>query len=419
MAKWLEYYNPKPLIERLNKVRSINENGQVQFRGFEESIVPARLDSMVQLTGKIPEDEKYSIVKEAVWRAAKKKITRDNLLKELCRLESEYLKAPKKKYVLLTSLSIGQSRHKLKNVQENRCRITFGRCLPLRFAKARKQAIDDFPFLSKGINFPRGYLLVRVSVSDKTIEGGAAKALASLNLIRGLLNLARNLRYGYTASLVGKRKPINKILLGSLHTLHKPNGEIAVDGVWHNGYSQEMPRLYNPSLGGEFVEVLEFAKNTRECLKKCRYRDCLVEAIVRYNSALDKDNWETSYIELWGVLEYLTNTLNDSYKTTIRRVSFIYEDQDGAKQTLSLLRDFRNKLVHRGTSTKTIEVFIFDLKRYVEQLLLFLIFNKFRFRSLEVAASFLDQSRDIDVIYRQIDVLKAAKNFVRTIPNKK
>ena len=419
MARWLENYNPKPFIERLNKNRRINENGHVEFRGFDSSIVPARLDGMLELSAKIPEDEKYSIVKEAVWSAAKKKITKENLLKELCRIESEYLKAPNKKYVLLTSLSIGRSRHKLKNVQENRCRITFGRCLPLKFAKARKKAIDDFPFLSKGINFPLGYLLVRVSVSDKTLEGGAAKALDSLNLIRGLLNLARNLRYGHTVSFSGKRKPINKILLGPLHTLHKPSGELAVEGVWHNGLSQETPRPYNPSLGGEFVEVLEFAKNIREYLKKSRYRDCLVEAIVRYNSALDKDNWETSYIELWGVLEYLTNTLNDSYKTTIRRVSFIYEDQDGAKQTLSLLRDFRNKLVHRGTSTKTIEVFIFDLKQYVEQLLLFLIYNKFRFKNLEVAASFLDQSRDIDTIYRQIDVLKAAKNFVRSIPNKK
>lgn len=389
MAKWLENYNPRPFIERLNKVRSINENGQVQFRGFEESIVPARLDSMVRLTEKIPEDEKYSIVKEAVWRAAKKKITKDNLLKELCRLESEYLKAPNKKYVLITSISIGWSRHKLKNVQENRCRITFVKRLPTRFAKAREKAIDDFTYSSKGVYFPRGYRLVRVSVSDKTLEGGAAKALDSLNLIRGLLNLARNIRYGHAVSVGGNRKPINKIMLGPLHTLHKPNGEIAVDGVWHNGHSQELPRPYNPSLGGEFVEVLEFAKNTRECLKKCRYRDCLVEAIVRYNSALDKDNWETSYIELWGVLEYLTNTLNDSYKTTIRRASFIYEDQDGAKQTLSLLRNFRNKLVHRGTSTKTIEVFIFDLKQYVEQLLLFLIFNKFRFRSLESCRQFL------------------------------
>jgi len=83
------------------------------------------------------------------------------------------------------------------------------------------------------------------------------------------------------------------------------------------------------------------------------------------------------------------------------------------RQMLSLLRDFRNELVHRGTYRSTIEVFMDGLRQFVQQLLFFLISNKFKFGSLGKVAEFLDHPKDSKVIYHKLKVLNCVKKFVK------
>lgn len=411
MAKWIKQYRPKPFIDRLNKSRKLNEAGQVQFGGFDMFVVPAKLNGIIEMSANVPESEKYSIIKQAIWVAGKERITKDSLIREVTRQEKEYLKAPKKKYVLVTSVSVNHHRCQLSNVRMHGCSITFGKKLPGAFLRARKKAKEDYHYITRRIEFPRDYIVAKVTVSEKTPESAAEEAFYVLSLTRGFLNLANNMRHGYSFSLGGTRKPINEIVLGPFHTLHERSGKLAFEGIWHEPEYHEPLRTFSPPVVGEFAKIVDFALHLRNCTKKSLYRSDLEDALVRYNAALDSYNYNTGYIELWSVLEHLTETLKQRYDVTIRRAAFLWEDYEGALQTLSLLRDFRNNLVHKGSTSRTIEIFIYDLKKFIEQLLLFHIFNKYKLTSLSEAARFLDQPTDVSIMDKKMRLLNYAKKF--------
>ena len=53
----------------------------------------------------------------------------------------------------------------------------------------------------------------------------------------------------------------------------------------------------------------------------------------------------TLHLRLWATLEKLTDT-EESYKATIKRASFLFEDRDYCQQVLRHLKDYRNRFVH-------------------------------------------------------------------------
>jgi len=64
----------------------------------------------------------------------------------------------------------------------------------------------------------------KVHVLEKTIFEAAERALDTLDLIRGAWNYYYNRGRGFRITTGGKRTPVNAIVTGPFHTLHKPNG---------------------------------------------------------------------------------------------------------------------------------------------------------------------------------------------------
>ena len=137
MAKWLKHYNPQPLIDRLNKSRTINKDGNVQFGGFDIFINSAHIDSMLELAIDLPDYEKRGLVKRAIFKAAKKNITKNSLLKEVNLIEREYHTARDKTYYLVTSISINYLRRKLTNRRLDGLYLSFPKKLQKPFTKAK------------------------------------------------------------------------------------------------------------------------------------------------------------------------------------------------------------------------------------------------------------------------------------------
>jgi len=57
--------------------------------------------------------------------------------------------------------------------------------------------------------------------------------------------------------------------------------------------------------------------------------------------------------------------------------------RDFHRQILEHLRDFRNKAVHAGETNAEMEVLLYQLRRYVEQLIFFHLNNRFHFASFK------------------------------------
>ena len=215
------------------------------------------------------------------------------------------------------------------------------------------------------------------------------RALDALDLLRGIWNFALN-RRKWSRTTGGARRPVDQVLLGPLHSLHDPDGSLVSPADWFE--SDYVKPAQSRELSRRWKQVKEDEHNVRAGLARSAYQEPLEDALRRYTRALDLFQWEAAFLGLWGLLETLTGTKpHDGHDLTMRRASFLYPDPEREVhfQTLNHLRHYRNRSVHGGESSTTIEAYLYQLKRYVEQLLFFHLTNTYRFGSVERASEFL------------------------------
>ena len=408
MVSWVKGYNPELIAQQMEKTKSVSGNSKVSFSGFEHSEHVVLLNSMICVKEEIPEVEKRRIINQATFNAGEKGvITQKSILREVGKLENEFLNKEEKKYRLVTSISVSRTcpfpkvridgssiviHPRLnKTTVENRIKL---------MKEARHSIIS---------NPPNNYADVSVSVSARTTAEAAEKALERVDYVRGIWNLWKNRGYGMRRSS-GQRNPVNTILLGPIHTLHNDNGSLATESWWYEPQYQGPVDLFRDSAKAE--KMVEFMGKFRDLLNKSHYKDEIIQAVVRYVRSMDSRDWDDAYLRLWGVLELLTGTVSESYAVTVRRASYMFSDKEYAYQVLTHLRDYRNKSVHVGSDSGDIEALMYQLKRYVEVLIEFHVANKYRFTSIADAAEFMDMPNDKSLIDAKISKLQHAKEFL-------
>ena len=157
---------------------------------------------------------------------------------------------------------------------------------------------------------------------------------------------------------------------------------------------------------------MAFAKNLRTRLSNLPYREDIESALIRYVRALDSADLNDAFLRLWSLLEYLTDSTNDPYKVATRRAAFMFADRDSSHLVLSNLTNHRNRFVHVGSETEDIESLVFQLKRYVDALLLFHLGNRFGFASRTEASLFMDLPPNKDELDLRIRRLQQARRFI-------
>jgi hypothetical protein len=408
MPSWVKDYNPELISQRMEKVKTVSDDGKVSFSGFEHSEHVVLLNSMITLDEEVPEIEKRRIINQATFKAGGKgKITAKSILGEIGRLERAYLSTTEQKFRLLTDISISRWCQLPKVYFDGSCIVVHAHLNKASRSGRNKLMIDAKHSITSDV--PKDYAAVSVSVAARSTAEAADKALDRLDFIRGIWNLWKNRGHTFRISS-GKRSPVNSIILGPIHTLHYSNGNLASESWWYEPQYQGPITVYNEK--AKIESMCKYMANFRRLLKKSNYEPDLVHAVLRYVRALDTRDWDDSFLRLWGVLEFLTGTLSNSYKVTIRRASYMFSDREYAHQVLSHLRHYRNKSVHAGSESSDIESLMYQLKRYVEVLIKFHVGNKYRFSSIADAAEFMDLPNDKVSIDRKISKLHYAKKFV-------
>ena len=359
----------------MEATRSVKDDGQVQFSGMDIMTVPAKLENIVKLNPLVTQEDKHIIVWSAIRNAGKKgALSSDSVIEEIRTLEKEYLSKKEQKFILVSTLSINPQKHKLPNLQIDRNQITFSPKTAKKFIKHIMES-PNTQWLPRKNKIPNNYTWAMVTVSAKSIHHAAQEALRALNLFRGELNYSIN--YGKRSFSFGcTPKPINKILYGPIHTLHKLDGGLVDDIYWHEEECFfELAKTYRNNIAGRFDKIMNSLSAFRKQLSKSKIKDILENAILLYNAALDSYSFDTAFIKLWATLELLTGTGRDSYDITVKRTAFIYKDVEAIKGHLNILRDCRNNLVHKGYMEGQKEILLYDLKLFVEQLIDFLLWN--------------------------------------------
>lgn len=305
-ASWNDKHDVGLLVRQLEATKK-SSPGVATFVGVDFDDAIAVLRSSLNFAKGVSELEQTRILNHATLTVgAKSQITQAKLLEEIKRHETRYLKSPYRNFTLASSLSI---RHfnDLRNSQIQGCRITFGRQLPKPFRGEHKQAIrrqfhllaNEIVQTNSGLN---AHTSVRVAAKSKTDHEAALAAIDALNFLRGIWNFYLNIRQGPTFPPSIPRKPINRILIGPAHTVHKPSGLLSSDPVWFETSFQKSIKPYQ--MQKHWPDIKEFELHTRAKIKKTRYREDLENAFRRYNAALDLTDWNATFIQLWSLLEY-------------------------------------------------------------------------------------------------------------------
>lgn len=411
MAKWKKY-KPDGLIKKLEKERTINSEGKVQFSGFSMLSTPSKLAAMIDFHPEISLDVQSGILSQSLFAAGIEVLTPESILNEVNKNEKDLLATCEKKYILITNISIDSLQHKLSSICINDSRLTFPQSLPQTFAKEIKNDYQIRHFYAEN-GCPANYINVKISVSAKSIFRAAEKALTSINLFRGLLNFALNFGQSSYSFSGDSRKPINKLSLGPIHTLHNCDGKMADSNLfWYEEDYRKPLKAFRESSIVDFSKRLNWVEKLRKKLDKNKIKDTLNEALLLYNEALDSYNYEISYIKLWIVLELLTGKLpNDTQEKAVKRAAFVFQNPQEAENDIMMLKDCRNSLSHKGFMNAKIETFVYDLKMFVEYIFRFLVYNSSRFHNYDDVRLLLDSSRDNIELYKKKRVMDFAKKI--------
>lgn len=407
-ASWAPGFDPTLIVEKLNKGRNIANNGKVEYKfpNFPDNFdIDSVLLSIVQLHPTILDADRRSIVVPAKFSGTKPQLTAGDLLKAISANERKFLRQPAESYVFLTSVSIPP--HKT-SVRYDGSTISIGNSMPSAFRKAQEPHMD---LLRRWLHaeLPRSYTSVRISTSGRSPHEAMQTALDRLDELRCIWNFGLSGTGSWRQSS-GRRHPVNKIVVGPLHSLHKPNGQAAVDYGWYEPeYTGEIPTVH---LNAEKLSRLRRWERTfRGHLRGSNYRDWLRVAMRRYVRALDPTDWHTSFLKLWSVLELLTDTGKRGYDETIRRASFATQEHAYHRMVLEHLRLQRNQATHVGSESRDRETHLYQLKRYVDTLIELHLIKGSIFSNPQEAARFLDLPPGLNEIKRRRELLQLAYTY--------
>lgn len=409
-VNWKKGYDTERLAQKLEAAKSTDSSGKVTFNAFEFEDCAAVLFNIIECNGDVPESDKHKMVHGALFSAGHKGIiTASTILSEFRKLESAFLKQPPSQYVLCTSLSVTRF-SKPKSINADGGSIKFLRNLPPEFAEPANKLLHTGQ-RSLPAKPPNNYLTVQISVNARSPEAAANQAFEVLDLIRGIwnfrLNIHRPMRYSS-----GIRNPVNLLVSGPLQTLHLPTGELATDMWWYDPDYQHPLKPYD--INKSLKMLFRFGNSARKILSSHCNKNIIETGIREYCRALDHTNWNTAFLKLWSVLESLTHTEMDNYKVTIRRAAFVWREPDYHKEILNHLRELRNSFVHANKSSNSIELYMYQLKRYVEAMIRFHLGRGRIFSNIEEAADFLDLPTNLDILKKKNKMLNMARRFRHT-----
>lgn len=408
-AKWNPETQPDVVIDAISRIAYVNDEGNAAFRGVTKiehnlAILVTTLDFHTDIPPSLQRAFMWSAVCEAV---KKGRLDALHVKRFVSSREREYLKRPTSRYVLLTGVSIKLPvdilRTRITGVS-----LTFTRRYPARFDRTNIE-----PQIRNYVpgKLPNNYAWVRAGTSARSDHEAYDRGLEALDLLRAIWNF--NTSFCATRMTWPTRGPVNNIVNAPVHSLHRPSGALASDLF---GYEPSYRKPVRPlDLTGKLDKLRAFERRLRNNLWKWKETDFLRRALVRYVRAQDDAELANVFLSLWSVLEMLTDTLKLSYDRTIRRAAFMWDNRALAVQELKHLRSWRNRRVHGGESTEDKEVHVYQLKKYVDTLLGFLLFNPYNSnKNLQEIACFLDLPFDEGVLARRIEMYRQAKELRAT-----
>ena len=339
------------------------KGGQVEF--YDASRIRnyfALLREYVKFNEEVPFPLRENFISEAIAKAGAQGEPIAKKISDFIRhQEKEYLSQDSSFYTLASKITL-VGLESTRTFSTGNATIKIRKDLPRKIAKhydfdQAKSASPDH----EGADFA----WVLVEVKERCIYSAAATALKELDYWIALLNITLN--HNLSRESFGRPEPINRLRKHHYHSLHLPSGEKATRDYWYEVRhpSNGNVLFYDDSLKDLFAHQRKLHK----LIIKCGQKNFFSKIFSRYCDALETNDLNKSFLELWGVLEAITQTKNSSYETTIQRAKFIYAENSMEMVDLKLrvLREKRNMVIHDGEGILDGERFIFILLAIIHE----------------------------------------------------
>lgn len=402
-AVWKKKAKPNIVLKRIEESKSVTADGKVSYSGFEFYDAMATVQGMVDFTDRSKTLEIDLIIWSAINNIAKNQVLEQKkVIDEINRLIKEEHKTKEREFHVLTTLSLGKP-FPFRSITIEGSKIYFlDKDFPKKY-EGRKTTLQNQIEVSDVT--PDSYTKVIVTVKSKSVKGAATKALRLIDIQRAIWSVFAN----SSMWLFGNEwKPINKIRMGCVHTVHEVNGKNSDEQFWYEpNFTKADP--YKPDDLSEFKKSHNFVHSK---LRRIAYSPHMSDALIRFVRALDERDQNVALIKLWGALESLTCPSDANYELVTRRCSFLFKDHEYHRQVLEHLRDYRNRSVHSGDQSENAKSKCYQLKYYFETLILFHLSFAGKFQSLEEANSFLDSSKDVADLLRKKQLIEYAIKYL-------
>ncbi|AHL36912.1 hypothetical protein CD58_18370 [Pseudomonas brassicacearum] len=404
-VKWKENKNLKPqlLMDRLAAITSILPDGRVSFSAFEKLQLDAVLLTMLDFHKEFSSSTMKKLYNSGVEHCARKnEFTKSSFMTGINEAVVKHCARPEETFTLVTSISTPDGFAKKIIILRNSSIRSWPAGLPKKYLT--REQLDwrhgDAPM-------PEEYCPVTVTVKSKDSMDAAHAAIYDLDYVRGVhalfVNPPSELNFGF-----GSHSPINKIMLGGMHTLHDSKGRLAKKDVyWYEQNYRIRPsvRLSNTSLLIKNFNYVEGQINI--------HADTLAikDAIVRYVRAYDESDRNVTIQKTWAALESIVCPHENNAGAIVRRCSFMFADRPYYEQVLEHLREYRNRNVHSGYEIEDLDYHCYQLQQFFRQAVLFYLNNASFFSDLQEANKFLDMPSTLPELQKLKRHLEKAMKF--------
>jgi hypothetical protein len=351
--------DPAPLLVRINSYASVDEGGGVSYTGWNYHEDIALLHGMFRLSNQISQEAARSSINRAIGICIRdKKLTTSHLVGTAKRLYAEAIGTELKSYRLLSELSIQSSALVgCYQVGETKVRILRDG-FPAKYISRKVHA--DKQKLNRLKTSPTTYQKVIVELKARSEELAVSSGLDAIDTARALVNLSVN--FSMQIQLNGERyKPINRVMLGGLHTIHACNGKSADDRFWYEPLAKfPEPYLLTPDKGRAIASKLKKILAILNGANDADFAEHLLKSLTQYARAFDEPDPSNSLLRGWSVLEQLVgNNDNGDGELVVNRVLFLFSDHEDMRLMLNVIRQARNDIAHRGASTQHLRTYCY------------------------------------------------------------
>ena len=408
-AKWKKNagFKPSLVLEKILSIGTVQPDERASY-AVEHMQLRIALQSMIAFKDTLVWPIRISAISKALSATIKsEEPTQENFMNELNNALKALLSTKKIDYHLLTTVSLNGERP-LKACTIDGCHIRFIKGpYPKKYSPRHEQ---EKYYNNPGKPTPAEYQKVIVSTKARHPQEAVHKCLRSLDICRALLCLFTNYKWQISYGWSYSKMPINRIVLGNMHSLHLHDGSLNDKSqYWYEPYSENPePCSYTAEKAKKLrKDIMRMLSN----IDQSKYGNQIKASLVRYVRALDERDANSATIKMWGALETLAKGPNENYNAIINRCSFILPDSQIHKQILEALRETRNESVHAGEYSEEARTNCYMMQFYFYCLFMFHVNYCRYFRSFAEANEFLDLPANKTALNRQAELRAEAIKF--------